>query len=476
MKVLFVASEAQPFMASGGLADVAGALSQALRRRLIGCRVVMPMYDTIAQELKDKMTFVTSISVPVAWRRQYCGVFQAKHNGVIYYLIDNQYYFKRDSIYGHYDDAERFTFFARAALEILPHIGFKPDIIHCNDWQSALTPVFYRTMYCQDPWYQGIKTVFTIHNIQYQGTYGMDIIGDVVGLKPEDAGILEYDGDANFMKGAIECADWITTVSPSYAQEILDPWYSHGLDPILRDRQWKLSGILNGIATDTNDPETDPNLVMHYNAQNAKAGKAANKAALQENMGLPVRPDVPLIGIVSRLVSHKGFDLIKAVFDEFLSTTDVQIVVLGSGDWQYENYFRELSDRYGDKVAVRIGFVPSLAKKIYAGADLFLMPSKSEPCGLSQMVALRYGTIPIVRETGGLKDSITDSGDGEGNGYTFKTYNAHDMLDALHRAVYTYYNDKDYWDTLVVRALECDFSWNKSANEYIKLYKQLMKA
>ena len=475
MKVLFVASEAQPFMASGGLADVAGALSQALRQRLIGCRVVMPMYDTIAQEYKDKMTFLTSISVPVAWRRQYCGIFQAKHNGVIYYFLDNQYYFKRDSIYGHYDDAERFTFFARAVLEILPHIDFKPDIIHCNDWQSALTPVFYSTMYAKDPWYAGIKTVFTIHNIQYQGTYGMDIIGDVVGLKPEDAGILEYDGDANFMKGGIECADWVTTVSPSYAQEILDPWYSHGLDPILRERQWKLSGILNGIATDTNDPETDPNLAMHYNAQNAKEGKAANKAALQETMGLPVRPDVPLVGLVTRLVSHKGLDLIKAVFDEFISTTDVQVVVLGSGDWQYENYFRELADRYGDKVAVRIGFVPSLAKKIYAGADLFLMPSKSEPCGLSQMVALRYGTIPIVRETGGLRDSITDSGDGVGNGYTFKTYNAHDMLGALRRAVDTYYNAKDYWDTLVVRALECDFSWGKSAGEYIKLYKQLMK-
>ena len=475
MKVLFVASEAQPFMASGGLADVAGALSQALRRRLIGCRVVMPMYDTIAQELKDKMTFVTSISVPVAWRRQYCGIFQAKQNGVIYYLIDNQYYFKRDSIYGHYDDAERFTFFARAALEILPHIGFKPDIIHCNDWQTALTPVFYKTMYCQDPWYQGIKTVFTIHNIQYQGTYGMDIIGDVVGLKPEDAGILEYDGDANFMKGGIECADWVTTVSPSYAQEILDPWYSHGLDPILRERQWKLSGILNGIATDTNDPETDPNLALHFNVSNAKEGKAANKAALQETMGLPQRADVPLIGIVTRLVSHKGLDLIKGVFDEFLATTEVQVVVLGSGDWQYENYFRELADRYGDKLAVRIGFVPSLAKKIYGGADLFLMPSKSEPCGLAQMIALRYGTIPIVRETGGLRDSITDSGDGQGNGYTFKTYNAHDMLGALRRAVDTYYNAKDYWDTLVIRALECDFSWNKSANEYIKLYKQLVK-
>ena len=475
MKVLFVASEAQPFMASGGLADVAGALSQALRRRLIGCRVVMPMYDTIAQELKDKMTFVTSISLPVAWRRQYCGIFQAKQNGVIYYLIDNQYYFKRDSIYGHYDDAERFTFFARAALEILPHIGFKPDIIHCNDWQTALTPVFYKTMYCQDPWYQGIKTVFTIHNIQYQGTYGMDIIGDVVGLKPEDAGILEYDGDANFMKGGIECADWVTTVSPSYAQEILDPWYSHGLDPILRERQWKLSGILNGIATDTNDPETDPNLALHFNVSNAKEGKAANKAALQETMGLPQRTDVPLIGIVTRLVSHKGLDLIKGVFDEFLATTEVQVVVLGSGDWQYENYFRELANRYGDKIAVRIGFVPSLAKKIYGGADMFLMPSKSEPCGLAQMISLRYGTIPIVRETGGLRDSITDSGDGEGNGFTFKTYNAHDMLGALRRAVDTYYNAKDYWDTLVIRALECDFSWNKSANEYIKLYKQLVK-
>ncbi len=475
MKVLYAASEALPYIASGGLGDVAGSLPQALRKRLIGCRVVIPLYDGIKQELKDTMKFITSISVPVAWRRQYCGVFQAKHNGVIYYLIDNQYYFKRDSIYGHYDDAERFTFFARAALEILPHIGFKPDIIHCNDWQTALTPVFYKTMYCQDPWYQGIKTVFTIHNIQYQGTYGMDIIGDVVGLKPEDAGILEYDGDANFMKGGIECADWITTVSPSYAQEILDPWYSHGLDPILRERQWKLSGILNGIATDTNDPETDPNLAMHYNAQNAKEGKAANKAALQETMGLPARPDVPLVGLVTRLVSHKGLDLIKAVFDEFISTTEVQVVVLGSGDWQYENYFRELANRYGDKVAVRIGFVPSLAKKIYAGADLFLMPSKSEPCGLSQMVALRYGTIPIVRETGGLRDSITDSGDGVGNGYTFKTYNAHDMLGALRRAVDTYSHAKDYWDTLVVRALECDFSWGKSAGEYIKLYKQLMK-
>lgn len=474
MKVLFVASEAQPFMASGGLADVAGSLPQALRKRLIGCRVLMPLYDTIPQELKDEMTFIKSISVPVAWRRQYCGIFQAKYKGVIYYLLDNQYYFKRDTIYGHYDDAERFTFFARAALEILPHIDFKPDIIHCNDWQSALTPVFYKTMYSQDPWYQGIKTVFTIHNIQYQGTYGMDLVGDVIGLKSEDAGLVEYDGDVNFMKGAIECCDKITTVSPSYAQEILDPWFSHGLDGILRERQWKLEGILNGIDTERNDPDSDPVIAKNYSVKSVVAGKKANKKALQETLGLPQREDVPIIGIVSRLVSHKGLDLVKGIFDEFIANNDVQLAVVGSGDWQYENYFRELAEKYRDKVGIYIGFVPSLAKKIYAGADIFLMPSKSEPCGLSQMIALRYGTIPIVRETGGLRDSITDSGDGQGNGFTFKTYNAHDMQDALHRALAAY-SDKEYWKKLTVRAMECDFSWGKSANEYIRMYKQVIK-
>ena len=472
MKVLYVASEALPFMASGGLGDVAGSLPQALRRRLIGCRVVMPMYDTIKQELKDKMTFLTSISVPVAWRRQYCGIFEAKANGVIYYLLDNQYYFKRDTIYGHYDDAERFAFFSRAVLEMLPHIDFKPDIIHCNDWQSALTPVYYTTMYAKDPWYQGIKTVFTIHNIQYQGVYGKEIISDVIGLEG-NANILEYDGDINFMKGAIECADKVTTVSPSYAQEILDPWYSHGLDTILRARQWKLQGILNGIDTVNYDPETDENIFANYSAADW-SNKKLNKAGLQENMGLPIRPDVPIIGLVSRLVDHKGLDLIKAVLEELLDTADVQFVVLGSGDWQYESFFKEMADRHHDKMAIRLGFVPALARKIYAGADLFLMPSKSEPCGLSQMVALRYGTVPIVRETGGLRDSITDSGDGKGNGFTFKSYNAHDMLDAIRRAVTAYYN-REYWPTLVQRALDCDFSWGRSANEYIKMYNQLVK-
>ncbi len=474
MKVLYVASEALPFMASGGLGDVAGSLPQALRKRLIGCRVVMPLYDTIKQELKDKMTFITNISVPVAWRRQYCGIFQAKHEGVIYYLIDNQYYFKRDTIYGHYDDAERFTFFARAVLEILPVVDFKPDIIHCNDWQSALTPVFYSAFYSKDPWYQGIKTVFTIHNIQYQGTYGLELVNDVIGLNPEDTSIVEYDGDVNFMKGAIECANKVTTVSPSYANEILDPWYSHGLDTILRDRQWKLQGILNGIDVDNYNPETDKNIVKNYDVKTVKKGKAANKKELQAALGLPEKADTPIIGLVTRLVSHKGLDLIKGVLDELLYTTDVQIAVLGSGDWQYENFFKEMAAKYPDKVGLSLGFIPALARKIYAGADIFLMPSKSEPCGLSQMVALRYGTVPIVRETGGLRDSITDSGDGQGNGFTFKTYNAHDMLGAIRRSLDAYAS-REYWDSLVVRAMECDFSWGKSANEYIKMYKEILK-
>ena len=473
MKVLYVASEALPYMASGGLGDVAGSLPVALRKRLIGCRVVMPLYDGIKQELKDTMTFITSFTVPVAWRRQYCGIFEAKYNGVIYYFIDNQYYFKRDGIYGYYDDAERFAFFSRAVLEMIPYIDFKPDIIHCNDWQSALVPVYYSTMYAQAPGYENIKTVFTIHNIQYQGTYGMELIPEVLGIPAEASGVVEYGGDVNFMKGAIETANRVTTVSPSYASEIMDPWYSHGLDGILNERSWKLSGILNGIDTVLYDPETDKDIFENYSADDFKA-KAKNKKALQEMMGLPQKADTPLIGIVSRLVSHKGLDLVKAVMEELVQTTDVQFVVLGSGDWQYEEFFKEMAGRYPAQVAVRLGFVPSLSKKVYAGSDMFLMPSKSEPCGLSQMIALRYGSIPIVRETGGLRDSIHDSQDGEGNGFTFANYNAHEMLYTIRRAIEGYQNKKG-WKILVKRAMECDNSWGKSANEYIKLYKALMK-
>ena len=419
------------------------------------------------------MTFITSISVPVAWRRQYCGIFMAKHNGVIYYLLDNQYYFKRDTIYGHYDDAERFAFFSRAVLEMLPHVDFKPDIIHCNDWQSALSVVFFSTMYVHDLWYNSIKTVFTIHNIQYQGTYGMDLLNDVVGLPDSCASLVEYDGDCNFMKGAIECADRVTTVSPSYANEILDPWYSHGLDIILNQRSWKLSGILNGIDTILYNPETDKDIEVNYTSTDFEEKKAVNKAKLQEYFGLPVREDVPIMGMVTRLVGHKGLDLVKAVLDELLATEDIQFVVLGSGEWQYESFFKEMADKYPDKMGLKIGFIPSLSKKIYAGCDLFLMPSKSEPCGLSQMISLRYGTIPIVRETGGLRDSIKDSGDNEGNGFTFSTYNAHDMLYTIKRAIGGYSN-KEGWNILVKRAMESDNSWGKSAREYIKLYESLM--
>ena len=472
MKVLYVASEALPFMASGGLGDVAGSLPVALRKRLIGCRVVMPLYDSIKQEYKDKMKFITSISVPVSWRRQYCGIFEAKHNGVIYYFLDNQYYFKRDGIYGHYDDAERFAFFARAVLEIIPHLGWKPDIIHCNDWQSALTPLYYSCYYANQIGFENIKTVFTIHNIQYQGKYGDELLNDVLGIAPEHNNLILYDGLVNFMKAGIECANRVTTVSPTYAKEILDPWFSHGLDPILNQRSWKLCGILNGIDTDNYNPETDPNIEANYNAKHYEKEKAINKKALQEQMGMAVRPDVPLIGIVSRLAGHKGFDLMKEVLEKSLWERDVQYVVLGSGEWQYES---ELHDKYPDKVGICIGFVPELARKIYAGSDLFLMPSKSEPCGLSQMVSLRYGTLPIVRETGGLKDSITDCGDGEGNGFTFQTYDAYDMLGAIYRGVDAYYGDKGIWSALVKRALECDMSWGKSANEYIKMYKALIK-
>ena len=457
-------------MASGGLGDVAGSLPKALRKRLVGCRVVMPLYGGIKQELRDQMQFITHITVPVSWRRQYCGIFEAKIDGVIFYFIDNEYYFKRDGIYGHYDDAERFAFFSRAVLEIIPHIDFKPDIIHTNDWQTALVPVYYSTMYANREGYEGIKNIFTIHNIQYQGVYGKEILSDVFGLGEQHEQLLDFGGTLNLMKGAIECADVVTTVSPTYAEEILDPWFSHGLDPILRERQYKLHGILNGIDTDIYNPETDKAIAKNFSAKDP-AGKKEDKADLQREFSLPVRDDVPIIGMVSRLVSHKGLDLVKAVLDELLSTTDVQLVVLGTGDWEYENFFREIEARYPGKVGLRIAFIPDLARKIYAGCDMFLMPSKSEPCGLSQMLALRYGTLPIVRETGGLKDSITDSGDGKGNGFTFKSYNAHDMLDAIRRSLGAY-SDKKYWASLVERALECDNSWGRSAREYMRLYRE----
>lgn len=473
MKVLYCTSEALPFAATGGLGDVAGSLPQALRRRLIGCRVVMPLYDDIPQELRDQMHFVTSLSVPVAWRRQYCGVFEAKAGGVIYYLIDNQYYFKRPGLYGHYDDAERFAFLSRAALEMLPAIDFKPDIIHSNDWQTAMVPVYFRLFYANNPWYEGIKTIVTIHNIQYQGKYGKELIRDVLGVPESAAQLLEYDDCVNMLKGGIECANWVTTVSPTYANEILDSWFAYGLEGILNSRSWKLSGILNGIDNVHYDPENDATLDVPFSAEDP-TGKAENKRALQEQLGLAQDAGAPLVGMVSRLVAQKGLDLVRDSLERIMQETDAQFVLLGTGEYEYECFFRDMQSRFPGRVCAFIGFAPEISRRVYAGCDIFLMPSKSEPCGLSQMIALRYGTIPVVRETGGLKDSIQDSGDGEGNGFTFQTYDSGDMVYALYRALEGYANQEG-WDILVRRAMACDNSWGRSANEYIRLYRELLK-
>ena len=472
MKCLFVTSEAQPFAASGGLADVSGSLPHALRQRLIGCRIVMPLYEDIPDELKESMRFLTSFSVPVAWRRQYCGIFESRFDGVIYYFIDNQYYFKRQGMYGHYDDAERFAFFSRAVLEMLPFIDFKPDIIHCNDWQTALVPTYYNLFYSRSDWYKGIKTVFTIHNIQYQGKYGSELYDEVVGIPPQSRSILDFDGCINFVKGAVETSNRVATVSPSYSWEIRDPWFSNGLDSILNARAWKIRGILNGIDTVSYDPATDPEIYANFSV-NDLSGRTVNKRKLQERLGLEQNIETPIIAMVTRLVSHKGLDLVKAALDQIMTEEDIQFVILGSGDWEYESFFRSMQGKYPGRISACHGFIPELSRKIYAGADMFLMPSKAEPCGLSQMIALRYGAIPIVREVGGLRDSIQDSGTGEGNGFTFKNYDAMDMINCIRRAIAGYWQ-RDSWKILIKRAMECDNSWVRSATEYINLYREVI--
>ncbi len=469
MNILFAASEAVPFAASGGLADVIGSLPAAIRTKGHDCRVVIPLYRSMRPELRAQLTFLTNITVDVSWRKQYCGIFTAIWNGVTYYFIDNEYYFGREGLYGFYDDCERFVFFSRAVLEMLRYIDFAPDIINENDWQTALIPVFYQVFYKYQQGYQNIRHVFTIHNIQYQGCYGREVLNEVMGIPLYHMGILEYDGAINMMKGAIETADKITTVSPSYAWEILDPWYSHGLDRILVNKQYKLCGILNGIDTKLYDPAKDMLIAKKFSASRP-AGKKACKEALLSELALQ-EGDEPVIGIVTRFVSHKGIDLIRYVFEDIVGL-GYKFAILGSGEKVYEDFFSEMQWRYPDKVSVTLGFQPDLARKIYAGADMFLMPSQSEPCGLAQMISMRYGTIPIVRETGGLRDSVRDDGDKDGNGFTFKTYNAHDMLDACRRAREAY-DVHEEWSKLVKRALSTDFSWERSADAYIGLYKEL---
>ncbi len=470
MNILFAASEANPFIASGGLADVAGSLPAAITQKGHDCRIVVPLYKSIKPQYRANMTFLTHITVDVSWRKQYCGIFTAICNGVTYYFIDNEYYFGRDGIYGFFDDCERFVFYSRAVLEMLRCIDFKPDIIHTNDWQAAMIPVFYEVFYKYQQGYENIKTIFTIHNIQYQGNYGREVLNEVMGVPMYHMSLLEYDGNINMMKGAIETADRVTTVSPSYAWEILDPWYSHGMDRALGPKQYKLSGILNGIDVNGYNPQTDPVIPKNYSPKSI-TGKKACKAALLAELGLQEGTE-PLIGIVTRFVSHKGIDLIRYVFEDLIKA-GFKFAILGSGEKVYEDFFKEMEWRYKDKVSVSLGFIPELSRKIYAGADMFLMPSQSEPCGLAQMIAMRYGTIPIVRETGGLRDSVRDCGGEKGNGFTFKTYNAHDMLDACLRAK-ALYEDKRGWNAVIKRDMNEDFSWNNSADVYINLYNDLM--
>ncbi len=470
MNILFAASEAVPYAASGGLADVVGSLPKAIKAKGHDCRVVMPLYKTIKKELTDNMTLLTNITVDVSWRKQYCGILTAEYNGIVYYFLDNKYYFDRDGLYGFYDDCERFVFFSRAVLEMLRYIDFKPDIINGNDWQTALIPVYYNVFYKYQQGYEQIKNVFTIHNIEYQGRYGKEVLNELMGIPMYHSNLLEYDGYINMMKGAIETADLITTVSPSYAWEILDPWYAHGLDRILVTKQYKIKGILNGIDKEVYNPEKDSIIAANYSPENLTGKTKCKKELLSE---LNLNDDgSPVMGIVTRFVGHKGIDLIRCVFEEMVSR-GIEFAILGSGEHVFEEFFREMALRYPGKVSVTLGFIPQLSRKIYAGSDMFLMPSQSEPCGLAQMISMRYGTIPIVRETGGLRDSVRDNGGIDGNGYTFKSYNANDMLDSIKRAQHDY-DDKEKWNSLVKRAMICDYGWSTSAEDYINAYRELV--
>ncbi len=471
MKVLYVASEARPFAASGGLADVAGSLPKALVKEGVECSVIMPLYTSVVkEELRNSFEFVTHFNVPVGWRAQYCGVFKTVLNDVTFYFIDNEYYFKRtNDLYGYYDDAERFAYFSRAVLETVSNLNLEPDIINSNDWQCALVPIYYNIYYKYQHNMRNIKNVFTIHNIAYQGQYGFDILEDIISIPKHQSNIVAYDGDVNLMKGAIEVADKVTTVSPTYAVEILDPWFSHSLDRILKNKTYKTCGFLNGIDTDMYNPQTDKDIPANFSTR-SKVGKKTCKSKLLEEVGLP-DGDEPVIGIISRLVEHKGLDLIKFAFEDILGL-GYKVVILGNGSRIYEDYFNEMHHAFPDKVSFTCGFNAALAKRIYAGADMFLMPSKSEPCGLAQMISLRYGTIPIVRATGGLRDSIIDCGDENGTGYTFQTYNATDMMGAIGRARELYGKPKE-WSSLVTRAMKADFSWGASAKLYMGLYKEL---
>ena len=475
-KVLYVASECLPFCATGGLADVAGSLPKFIAQNdpNIDMRVVLPLYSDIPSQYRDNFTFIGHKNISVAWRQLYLGVFSYKMDNVTYYFLDNEYYFKRNGgIYSYYDDGERFAYVSNAVIEMLSMVDFKPDIIHANDWQSALIPIYLKTRYKDDPELNKIKTVFTLHNSEYQGKFDIKIMGDVFGIDTRYRSLVEYNKDLNLVKGAIVTCDKFTTVSPTYAEEILtSPEFSNGLNPIISENRYKTSGILNGIDYDFYNPKTDDTVFKNYDIDSFEA-KKDNKVELQKMFGLNVDPEIPMLSIVTRMANHKGIDLIKDGIEQILSQR-VQLVIVGSGTQMYENFFKYLEQKYQGKVKASIGYSNTLARKAYAASDIFIMPSRTEPCGLSQMVASRYGAVPIVRETGGLKDSIRDFGcENGGNGYTFYNYSSHDLVYSINRAIQDFYN-KDAWVEKVKTCMKQDFTWKGSAIKYIELYRELV--
>lgn len=466
LKVLFATSECVPFANTGGLGEVSGSLPEALVSEGVDCRVIMPLYEKIPQSVRDRMVFMGTANVPVAWRNQYMGLFQLKQNGVTYYFVDNEYYFKRAGLYGYYDDGERFSYFSRAVFEAMEVSGFYPQIVHCNDWQTALIPVFQNSLIRRE----GLKTVFTIHNIEYQGQYSTDALDSIIGLPASENRFLEFGDSINLMKGAIECANEVTTVSPTYAQELRDPAKAFGLGDIINRNAHKLRGITNGINTKLYDPMNDPYIAVAFGPDDV-SGKTACRHALQSAIGLPVK-DVPVITMISRLVAPKGIDLVMEIMDSVLASRDVQFVILGTGDRNYEDYFKGLQERHQDKVRALIQFNGPLSHMVYAGGSVILVPSRSEPCGLTQMIGCRYGNIPVVRQTGGLADTIQDCTLGDGSGFVFSQFTGEDLCRGLSNALYRWY-DEDDWKALMVHDMGLDFSWTASAEEYLKLYKEL---
>ncbi|MBQ6959926.1 MAG: glycogen synthase GlgA [Clostridia bacterium] len=477
MKILFTTSECVPFVKTGGLADVVGALSPVLAKKGNDVRVILPLYSAIPEEYVNQMKHELDFEVDLGWRKQYCGIESLEYSGVIFYFVDNKYYFGRSYIYGMGgDEHERFGFFCRSVLNCLPLIGFQPDIIHANDWQSGMIPALLRIQYSQLEFFSSIRTVFTIHNLQYQGIFGIQDVQDVLALDDEyyTNDKLECYGCANFMKAGLVYSDEITTVSPSYAEEIQTAYYGERMDGLLRARKEHLSGVLNGIDIIEYDPENDPLIPARYTVDDL-SGKAACKRALQVELGLDVEADTPIIAIISRLSNQKGLDLVDRVISEIMDEK-VQLVVLGMGDAKYVNLFSWAEQQYAGRVAARFKMDGALAHRIYAGSDMFLMPSQFEPCGLSQMISLRYGTLPIVRETGGLRDTVLSYNEtnGAGNGFTFFNYNAHDMLYVIRRAVFYYREKQDIWKLLQHRAMTGDYSWSHSAEMYLSLYRDML--